>query len=433
MNSNSETTTQNVVCSSLQNTENLALREQRILDAVSLKEPDRVPILAPTTNAYPYFAANHSMAQVTYDIDLALNDIRAFLTEFQPDTGFGAGSCFEGYGPMLELADCKCYLWAGMPGNRIPEDSIQQFIEFPTLEDGEMQGLLSNRDWTMLTKILPRAYGVFSPFAKINTSGAYFPKLGYESIAFGFMQPEVQDAIEKLRQLGGMWGAYYGKTGAFANEIEQMGFPCMSGIPGMVPFDWYSNFLRGTMNASMDLFDMPELVQELLQIVIPIGVGNIKFREPKRNRFTYIFMHKGMDGFLSDEQYEHFYWCNFMPQVEAIIASGSIPYIFTEGPYNTRFKFLKQLPPGKCVVHFEDVDMALAKRELTGVACIAGNFRYQTLARGTKEQVVEEAKQLLDTCAPGGGYMFDLDGGMYGLPRENLEALYGYLKDAGKY
>jgi hypothetical protein len=411
----------------------LAQREQRILDAVALKEPDRVPILAPTTNQYPYIAQGHKLAQILYDIDAALDDIRKFLLKYQPDTGFGAGSCFEGHGPMLELSDCKCYLWPGMPGNRIPEDSIQQFIEFPTLEDGEIADFVTDRTWTMLTKILPRAYGVFAPFANINTAGAFFPKLGYESIAFTMAQEEVQDAIAKLKQLAGMWGAYYGKTGAFGAEIEQLGFPCMSGVPGMVPFDWYSNFLRGTMNASMDLYDDPDAVWAILQKVIPVGVGSIKWAAPRTNRFTYIFMHKGMDGFLSDEQYEKFYWKNFMPQINAIIETGSIPYVFTEGPYNSRFEFLKQLPVGKCVVHFEDVDMAVAKKELAGVACISGNFKYQSLARKTAAEVREEARKLLDICAPGGGYMFDLDGGMYGMPEGNLEALYDTLRTEGVY
>ncbi|GHT79414.1 hypothetical protein FACS1894104_4070 [Actinomycetota bacterium] len=411
----------------------LAEREQRIFDAVALKEPDRVPILSPTTNAYPYIEAGYSMAEVTYDSDKAIDAVRKFLLKYQPDTGFGLGSCFEGHGPMLEASDCKCYLWAGMPEGRCPDDSIQQFIEFPTLLDNEIDDFLSDRTWTMLTKILPRAYGVFEPFAQIQTGGAFFPKLGYESIAFTMSKPEVRAALERLNQLAGMWGAYYGKSAAFNAEIEQLGFPCMSGIPGMVPFDWYSNFIRGTMNASMDIYDVPEKVQAILQKVIPVGVGNIKFNKPRTNRFIYIFMHKGMDGFLSDEQYEQFYWNNFMPQINAIIETGAIPYVFTEGPYNTRFEFLKTLPVGKCVVHFEETDMARAKKELAGVACVAGNFKYQTLARGSKQQVVDEAKRLLDICAPGGGYMFDLDGGMYDLPPENLEALYETVKEYGKY
>ena len=411
----------------------LAAREARVLAAVRLEEPDRVPILAPTTNQFPYLRKGHKMSQIVYDLDTALDDIRDFLTTYEPDTGFGAGSCFEGQGPMLELSECKCYYWAGMPGDKIPEDSIQQFIEFPTLLDDEIASFVKDRTWTMLTKVLPRAYGVFEPMAKVNVSGAFFPKLGYESIAFTASQPEVMEMHEKLGKLAGMWGAYYGRTGAFGAEMEALGFPCMSGVPGMVPFDWYSNFIRGTMNASMDIYLHPEELADILEGVMGIGLGSIKWNEPRKNRFHYIFMHKGMDGFLSDEQYAEFYWKYYLPQINAIVEKGEIPYIFTEGPYNSRFEFLKQLPKGKCVVHFEDVDMARAKSELGDVACIAGNFPYQTLARKSRSEVVEEAKRLLDIAAPGGGYLFDLDGGMYSMPEESLEALYDTIREYGRY
>lgn len=408
-------------------------RERRIMDAVALKEPDRVPILAPTTNQFPYIRKGHKMSQIVYDLDTALEDIRDFLRVYEPDTGFGAGSCFEGQGPMLELSDCRCYYWAGMPGDKIPEDSIQQFIEFPTLQDDEIAGFVKDRTWTMLTKVLPRAYGVFEPMAKIGTSGMFFPKLGYESVAFTASQPEVAEMYGKLQKLAGMWGAYYGKTGAFVAEIEEMGFPCMSGVPGMVPFDWYSNFIRGTMNACMDIIRHADEVKDILQTVVEAGLGSLKWGKPRPGHFHYIFMHKGMDGFLSGDQYEEFYWSYYQPQIQAIVDGGEIPYIFTEGPYNSRLEFLKQLPPGKCVVHFEQVDMAKAKEELGGVACIAGNFPYQSLARKSAQEVADECKRLLDVMAPGGGYMFDLDGGMYAMPEENLEALYGTLRDYGSY
>ncbi|MGI6033557.1 MAG: uroporphyrinogen decarboxylase family protein [Coriobacteriales bacterium] len=408
-------------------------RLNRVHAAVRLEEPDRVPILSPTTNQFIYTRRGHKMAQIVYDVDTALDDIVDFLNTYEPDTGFGVGSCFEGHGPMLELSDCKCYYWAGMPDPQIPEDSIQQFREFPTLQEDEIDEFMHDRTWTMLTKILPRAYGVFEPMAKINTSGAFFPKLGYESIAFTASQPEVKEMYDKLGKLAGMWGAYYGKTGKFNQHMEELGFPCMSGIPGMVPFDWYSNFIRGTMEASMDLYTHAEELDQILQVVTGVGLGSLKWNEPRPGRFHYIFMHKGMDGFLSEEHYANYYWKYFMPQVNTMIENGEIPYIFTEGPYNSRLEFLKQLPKGKYLVHFENVDMAKAKAELGDTCCIAGNFPYQTLANKSKQEVIDEAKRLLDVMAPGGGYCFDLDGGMYAAPEENVEALYNTIREYGTY
>jgi uroporphyrinogen-III decarboxylase len=110
-----------------------------------------------------------------------------------------------------------------------------------------------------------------------------------------------------------------------------------------------------------------------------------------------------------------------------------IPYLFTEGKYTSRLKFLKQLPKGKTLVHFEQVDMGLAKKELEGIACVTGNFPAFMLINGTRQQVIDETKRQLDACAPGGGYIFSLDGSFVGGKRENVEALYETIKTYGKY
>ena len=47
----------------------------RVHDAVALKEPDRVPILAPTTNQFPYIRKGHKMAQILYDVDTVGNAV----------------------------------------------------------------------------------------------------------------------------------------------------------------------------------------------------------------------------------------------------------------------------------------------------------------------------------------------------------------------
>ena len=49
------------------------------------------------------------------------------------------------------------------------------------------------------------------------------------------------------------------------------------------------------------------------------------------------------------------------------------------------------------------------------------------------DKVVDEAKRIMDVFAPGGGYVFDFDGGVYDAKRENVEALFECIKDYGKY
>lgn len=66
-------------------------------------------------------------------------------------------------------------------------------------------------------------------------------------------------------------------------------------------------------------------------------------------------MHKGMDGFMSPQQFETLYWKPFMKVVHALVDMDVIPIIYTEGKYDSRLEQMVDLPENKCVIHFENV------------------------------------------------------------------------------
>jgi len=144
-------------------------------------------------------------------------------------------------------------------------------------------------------------------------------------------------------------------------------------------------------------------------------------------------LHKGMDGFMSDEQYRTFYWDTLLRLVNGLIDASLTPWIYTEGRYDTRVECLMDVPKGKCWVHFEDVDIVRAKKLLGGVACLSGGIRSDVLVRGTVEQTIEQVKRNMDILAPGGGYIFDLSDTMEDCKRENVEALFETVREYGKY
>ena len=109
------------------------------------------------------------------------------------------------------------------------------------------------------------------------------------------------------------------------------------------------------------------------------------------------------------------------------------PYLYTEGKYNTRLEQLRDLPKGKCMIHFETVDMKKAKEIVGGNSCIVGNLFAYLLEMGTPEQVTEEVKKLLDICMPGGGYIFDCNGSIDIAKEENIDAMYNALLKYGSY
>jgi len=409
-------------------------RLKRLQDAATLKEPDRVPILEPGTNTFPYIDAGYTMAEILYDLEKTKDAIRKYLLKYEIDSGHSFAACFEGMGPMLEKSKSKVFEWAGKPGGVIDKNSIQQFQEFPTLLEDEFDELLGDYGSFLTTKFLPRNFGVFDPMEHLDlTASLGYGGFSYLDIALFFMRPEAQEMVKELAELGGMWLGYLGELGAFAAEVEEMGFPIFAGAPTLASFDIYSDIMRGTIGASMDLYDSPDQVYEFLCRLNARTIAKLKAAPPQPDRLAFIPMHKGMDGFLSDEHYKKFYWDHLYEIILTIIDLGAIPYVYTEGRYTTRMKYLKDLPKGKCVVHFEEVDMAFAKKELGDIACLSGGFPATLLYWDSKERVIEETKKLLDICAPGGGFIFDLDGGLYESKRENVEALFDTIKTYGKY
>ena len=79
---------------------------------------------------------------------------------------------------------------------------------------------------------------------------------------------------------------------------------------------------------------------------------------------------------------------------------------------------------GKVIYHFEDVNMKEAKSKLGGIACISGNLSASLLEFGKKQEVIDYCKYLIDTCAPGGGYIFDTNAVLGNAKRENFDAMF---------
>jgi uroporphyrinogen-III decarboxylase len=79
------------------------------------------------------------------------------------------------------------------------------------------------------------------------------------------------------------------------------------------------------------------------------------------------------------------------------------------------------------------MDMAKAKRALGDVACIAGNVPASLLVTSTPVAVKEACRKLIETCAPGGGYILTGAAGISKGNPENLRAMIEAAKEYGTY
>lgn len=405
---------------------------KRINDAIALREPDRVPI-TPSAGLYPIYRAGYTVAEVIYDTSLEKmgKAVKQYLREYDPDIGVAAGGVYAGEGPAMELMQPKNMRWAGMPGNIIDDNSLQQYIEFPTLLDDEFEEFFSDRTGWKLRKSLFRTSGLLEPLSTLEPTTFMGSA---RQIAAQFSTPAFREMIEKLWKVDELYKDYQQRANALHREVEDMGYPLITGAMAEVPFDAYSDNYRGTLLSLSDLYINTEYVEKFIEEQFERTIAQIRASKGV-NPGKHVFMplHKGMDGFMGDEQYRNYYWRHLQKIIEEIIDSGHVPHIYTEGKYNSRLDCLAEVPKGKVFYHFEEVDMAEAKKKLGDVACIAGGFRATLLEWGTKQEVIDECKRLLDICAPGGGFVFETSCGLGNCKPENVEAMFDTVREYGSY
>jgi hypothetical protein len=408
-------------------------RVKRVETAIALGTPDRVPCL-PMAQTYPILHAGYTVAECIYDVDKGIDAYLKYMREYEPDQAPGMQFNNLGMGKIMELQASKTTTWAGAPDGKLDKNSIHQFIEFPILVEEDME--LFQRDYSgwLLQKAYPKMSSLLEPFATlpISTMG----QMGDMLWGSFFARPDVQKMIQTFAKIAELSAPINAKLAAAAKTMADEGYPSFMGGMAGVPFDGYSDFLRGTLDSMVDLFEHRDLITNYCKWSLENTLQSLEMQgmnPAAKGKWVFMALHKGMDTFLSDDDYRDLYWHDLQIIINKIIDVGMTPYIYTEGPYDTRIKYLKDVPKGKVLYHFETVDMKRAKKELGGIACISGGFPLVTLHFGKKQQVIDKVKELIDDCAPGGGFIFETAAGFDDAPPENVEAMFDTVKTYGVY
>ena len=413
----------------------LAEKNARNEAALALTEGDRVPIQI-LGNIFAVVQAGYTMAEVIYDetLEKQKDSIIKYLLTYDPDCATGPDH-LAGLGKAFEILSPKFIDWAGRPGTKLDDNSLMQFIEFPILEDEEFDWFFTDRTGWSLQKSMPALAKLAEPLKNLRIPQSHGGQM--RPLISAFSTPEMRDMLQKFWQMDDLFKENNRRRAEMSREIAQLGFPQTGGGRTSVPFDDYSDELRGTLLSLTDLYEHADEVERYIDERQPMLLDQIRHMNPdgsKNGKYVHMMLHKGLDGFMSDESYVKFYWRHLQEIIQTIVDVGMVPCVFCEGRYSTRLKHLRDVPKGKVLYRFEDTPMALAKKELGDVACITGGFDNTLLNFGTVQQVIDACKQMLDDCAPGGGFIFQakasLDGGA---KRENVEAMFRTVHDYGKY
>ena len=217
----------------------------------------------------------------------------------------------------------------------------------------------------------------------------------------------MQDTLLKMLEVGREYERMNQVLGQYGGLGPAMGFPsAISGNFAKAPFDTLGDTLRGTAGIMKDMYRRPDKVLEACDKIADLTIKAILSSPGISRGFMVMYpLHKGADGWMSQKQFETFYWPSLKKVMNALIAEGLIQYLFAEGSFNTRLEYVNEFPKGAVAWLFDQSDMFKAKKILGDKCCIQGNVSSSLMVTGSPQDVKEYCRKLIEGCGKGGGYI----------------------------
>lgn len=404
-------------------------RITRFVKAIKLEEPNRVPVMLPTGNS-PAYWAGANFRTVMYDYEKARQIWIKYMEEFGDMDTF-SGPMLIPSGKISEALNARIHK---LPGLGLPDDSpMNQFVEGEYMMADEYDHFMRDPTGYALRVNMPRTIGLFESFRKLPPLNFYM--MGEAWVA-ALADPDIRKTFQTLMDLSDEHIKWMSSHMELNSYIRSRGYPSLFGFNILLgaPFDHFGDVLRGTRGIFMDMFRQPRKLHQAMEYWLNLTIETSIKNFPMTNSPVCVMpLHKGDDTFMSDKQFEEFYWPTLRGIFMAMIEEGLVPMPFAEGKYTNRLKQITDTPRSGVVWWFDQTDMAEAKRILGNVCCIAGNVPTSLMMTGTTDQVKENCRKLIETCAPGGGYI--LAGGAHVDTDkiENLRAMMDAAKEYGVY
>ena len=378
-------------------------REKRVRDTIELRIPDRIPFAA-HVNFQEYTGLPNSTAY--YDPVGWKKATRQITLDLEPDM-CNAGLPISG--DALTILDVKNRLW---PGGPVPPDYEMQFLEVEFMKEDEYDMFLSDPSGFMIRRFLPRMYGALHPLEKLPPLDSMY--MGFESLTPLFSSSEFIEMAGRIAEAGRQTTAFNEALGHSYEELAFLGFPAfapvITGGVGGAPFDTLSSFLRGMKGSMVDMYRRPD---KLIQACEAILERRIAAAEPARaiREGTLcrvgIPLWRGDKSFMSEKQFDRFYWPGLKKALQANIDLGYIPIPFFEAEFGNRLERLLELPKGKIVASVEHMDARRAREILGGHTAILTRAPLSSKLWSLHE-LERYYKELIDTCGKGGGLILDI-------------------------
>ncbi|MFW9820684.1 MAG: uroporphyrinogen decarboxylase family protein [Candidatus Thorarchaeota archaeon] len=214
---------------------------------------------------------------------------------------------------------------------------------------------------------------------------------------------------------------------------EHFQVPTFNDGAGSTVFDLLSTF-RGSTNFMKDIYRHKDKIIEICDKYTDdfIRMGEYGITQCQGKTLLVGAVRASAD-FISVKLFEELFWPYFKKTVSTYVKKGYIIQMHMDTDWTDRLHYLLELPKGKLYLHMDErTDIFKAKEILGGHICIEGNLKPSLFTIGTPNMVEKQVKKIIDECADGGGLIVGSE-----IPDdaklENLKAMCDTCKSYGMY
>lgn len=267
--------------------------------------------------------------------------------------------------------------------NRLSKDGTMMHLQLSPMKAEEYDQLILNPAEFVANVLLPRKHAFL--YEDRNAAKEALKVYAEESF-FNYVQ---QTAITN-KLLVDKYGIY-----TFMN----------GGIVVNTPLDHLFDFFRGFRGTLTDLRRHPEKVKAALEAIWEYRWADM-ITKPYDAKAGYAFQPCHIPAYLSPKQYKELYWPYEKKLIEWVYNSGSKMFIMLEGRWENVWECFLDVPKDSCVLHIDDDDFLKAHEVLGHHQILYGGLKMTDVRLKSFDMIKDDVKRVIDTCAPGGGFLF---------------------------
>lgn len=344
--------------------------------AVNRQEGPWVPN-AMTNNGGGFFWKGKTARDVAHDYQAYAQALLAFLDETWMDC-----QVMSGLTTTPRLSDTFT-----TAENRLAPDGTLTHLQNPMMKADEYDQLIADPKGFIANVLLPRKY----------------PEI-FEDKETGKEKLKVY-AEEMIRNVAQM-----GCTTKYAAEKYGVTTICNLACALNTPLDHIFDYFRGFRGTLTDLRRHPDQVKAALDAIWAFRDAD-RVAGPFDPSKGFPFQPCHIPAYLSPKQYKELYWPFEKQLIEWVAGHGGKIFLVMEGRWENIMDCFLEVPKDSLVLNVDDDDFLEVHRRLGDHQILCGGLKLAETRLKTFEQMKDDVKRVIDTCAPGGGLIFCPDKG----------------------